>query len=389
MTFKKLIGFLHLWLGLSSGLVVFIISLTGCIYAFKVEIENITQPYRFVQSENKPFLAPSVLRKSAEKELPDKHVHSVQYEGKGNAAQISFYNETPFYYYTAFLNPYNGKVLHVKDMKSDFFGFILDGHFYLWLPNEIGQVVVASSTLIFVVMLISGIILWWPKNKNAVKQRFWFRWKENIKWKRKNYDLHNIMGFYACWIAVFLALTGLVWGFEWFSNSVYWVAAGGEPRIPYQEVYSDTTVQSRLSVAPVDMVFRKLSVEAPQAEAIEIHFPEENKSVIAASTNDDAGTYWRNDYRNFDQYTLKEIDVKHSWGRIQNASVADKVVRMNYDIHVGAIFGLAGKCLAFLASLVCASLPVTGFCIWLGRKKKKKKLLISSPENQKRNKIMQ
>lgn len=370
MTFKKLTGFLHLWLGLSTGLIVFIISITGCIYAFKSEIEDFTQPYRFVKSENKPFLLPSVLGEIAQKALPDKHPHSVEYEGKEDAAQVSFYNETPHYYYVVFLNPYSGEILKVKDMESDFFSFILDGHFYLWLPDEIGHFVVASATLIFVVMLVSGIILWWPKNKNAVKQRFWFRWKENIKWKRKNYDLHNVLGFYASWIAIILAFTGLVWGFEWFSNSVYWVAAAGKERKPYQEAFSDTTTQFSLSAQPVDLVYQKLSAENPEAQTIEIHFPEERKSAIAASTNVEAGTYWQNDYRNFDQYTLKEIEVEHSWGRFKNASLADKVVRMNYDIHVGAILGLKGKILAFFASLICASLPITGFCIWWGRKKR-------------------
>jgi uncharacterized iron-regulated membrane protein len=46
---------------------------------------------------------------------------------------------------------------------------------------------------------------------------------------------------------------------------------------------------------------------------------------------------------------------------------------MNYDIHTGAILGLPGKFLAFFASLICASLPVTGVYVWWGRKNKAKK----------------
>ncbi|WP_370871231.1 PepSY domain-containing protein [Algoriphagus sp.] len=53
----------------------------------------------------------------------------------------------------------------VKDEFADFFRLVLDGHFYLWLPSEIGQPMVASFTLVFLVMVISGLILWWPKNK--------------------------------------------------------------------------------------------------------------------------------------------------------------------------------------------------------------------------------
>ena len=66
----------------------------------------------------------------------------------------------------------------------------------------------------------------------------------------------------------------------------------------------------------------------------------------------------------------QEIEVTHPYGKYKNASVADKIMRMNYDIHVGAIGGIPGKIIAFIASLFAASLPVTGFMIWLGRKKK-------------------
>ena len=59
MTAKKVIGKLHLWLGLASGLIVFIVALTGCLYAFQAEIQDATQPHRFVQAQNKPVLAPS------------------------------------------------------------------------------------------------------------------------------------------------------------------------------------------------------------------------------------------------------------------------------------------------------------------------------------------
>jgi uncharacterized iron-regulated membrane protein len=51
----------------------------------------------------------------------------------------------------------------------------------------------------------------------------------------------------------------------------------------------------------------------------------------------------------------------------------EKFIGMNYDIHVGAILGWPTKILAFVASLVCATLPVTGFFIWWNRLKKNKK----------------
>ena len=65
--FRKIIGWLHLWLGLTSGLVVFIIAVTGCLYAFQDEIQNAIQPYRFTVAQDKPVLPPSQLKAIAEK----------------------------------------------------------------------------------------------------------------------------------------------------------------------------------------------------------------------------------------------------------------------------------------------------------------------------------
>jgi len=99
---------------------------------------------------------------------------------------------------------------------------------------------------------------------------------------------------------------------------------------------------------------------------------ETDPSVIAGA-NPDAGTYWQNDNRYFDQYTLQEIPVTLTYGWLKDSKTADKIARMNYDIHVGAVLGLPGKIMAFFASLLAATLPLTGFYIWWGRKYKGKK----------------
>ena len=225
--FRKLTGKLHLWLGLSSGLIVFIVAVTGCIYAFQVEIQDLTQPYRFVAPQHKSFLLPTQIREIADKQLPGKHIHSVLYQGKDRAAKAIYFSAKPDneYYDFVYVNQYSGKVLKVKDEYADFFRFILDGHFYLWLPHDIGQPVVASATLVFLVMIISGLILWWPRNIKGAKQRFSIKW--SARWRRKNYDLHQVLGFYVTWLAIIFALTGLVWGFTWFAGGVYTLASGG------------------------------------------------------------------------------------------------------------------------------------------------------------------
>jgi uncharacterized iron-regulated membrane protein len=369
MKFKKTVGKIHLWLGLSSGLLVFIIAITGCIYAFQAEIQNLTQPYRFVEHEERPVLLPSQLRAIAQKELPGKKIHAVMYAKPGKAAEVIFYNPDPEYYYLVYLNPFSGEVLKVQDVQSGFFPFILDGHFYLWLPHEVGRPVVATATLVFLVMMISGLVLWWPKNKKATKQRFSI--KLSARWRRRNYDLHNVLGFYATWAAIILAVTGLVWGFDWFAQG-YYKLAGGEKSLLYAEPESDSTFRSNAEIPAIDRLYVKMREAHPTAEVLEVHIPATEVSPIEVSINPDDETYWKADYRYFDQYSLEELSVSHIYGKQADASVADNMMRMNYDIHTGAVLGLPGKVLAFFVSLIVASLPVTGFYIWWGRRQKEK-----------------
>jgi uncharacterized iron-regulated membrane protein len=366
---KKAIGQLHLWLGLSSGIIVFIIAITGCLYAFQEEIQNSTEEYRFVEKQNLPFLLPSQLEQIARKELPNKALHAIKYNGGEKSAEAIFFHYEPTYYYIVYLNPYSGKVIQKVNMEEGFFRFILDGHYYLWLPEQIGQIVVASSTLIFLTLILSGLYLWYPRNKNATKQRFRFKWKKGTKWKRKNYDLHNITGFYVLIIALIFAITGLVWGFQWFAYS-YYTILGGEKSLIYEDPVS--TKKTALTNKPVDKIWALMQKEYPQAKSIEVHPPENDSTAIAANANPEFGTFWKTDYRYFDQYTLEEKEVKHIYGKYKDTTTSDKLMRMNYDIHTGAVFGLAGKIFAFLISLLIASLPVSGFYIWWGRNKKKK-----------------
>jgi uncharacterized iron-regulated membrane protein len=353
--------------------VVFVVAVTGCLYAFKTEIEDFTQPYRFVAERAAPVLPPSRLRAVGDRILPGKTLHSVTYLADSQAAMLTFYHYEPTYYYVAYVDPYTGQVLKVKDMSWDFFYQVLQGHYYLWLPPEIGQPIVASATLIFVVLLISGLVLWWPKNRAASRQRFRFAWKPSTGFKRKNYDLHNVLGFYASLVLLLLAFTGLIWGFQWFAKSVYWVTSGGKTQVAFYEPNSARSDQSS-PLPAVDRLWQQTVTTHPNAKSIEAHFPETDSAAIAISTNPEAGTYWKADHRYYDQRTLREIPVTHQYGRFsENLSMADKIARMNYDIHTGAIKGLPGKIIAFLASLIAASLPVTGFLIWLGRRKRKGK----------------
>ncbi|MDN3671042.1 PepSY-associated TM helix domain-containing protein [Echinicola jeungdonensis] len=379
--FRRVNDWLHLWLGLISGIVVFIISITGCIYVFEKEIRSFTQSYQFVEARNLPMKPPSVLKSISKDFVQREHgavptIFGINYPGKGKAA-IAAYSDKDYGYTMVYMDPYNGKVLHEKILSHDFFRIVLMGHFYFWLPPAIGQPFVASSVLIFVVLLISGLIMWWPKNlkKSNVNKSFKIKWKASFK--RVNYDLHNVLGFYALVFALVLSLTGLVWGFQWFKKAYFFTLTAGQSLEEVTKPSSDSTlVDLPFNASAEDMIWQQMKKEYPDPNAqIQVEFAHEKTDPIRVIYNPNYGTYYKRQFRFFDQYSLEEI--QNGGGvyqeKFEEASVGEKIYRMNYDIHVGAIAGLPGKTLAFFVSLICASLPVTGFLVWWGRKKKKAK----------------
>lgn len=370
---KYYAGKLHLWLGFATGLVVFIVAVTGCIYCFQEEIQSLYDDYKYVEAQDKPFLAPSEVEKIANKAIPGRHIHGVIYGSKTDALQVVFYEAEPEFYHLLYVNPYSGEVIRDIDVEATFFHFVLDGHIYLWM-GEFGKTIVSYSTLIFLFILISGLILWWPKNRKAAKKRVKFSWSDRTKWKRKNYDLHNILGFYASAVAVLIAITGLVFALSWFGDGFYKLTGGEKsPTFVWPQNTSDPGTPAVSDEPAVDVIWKQMMKEYPNVSSIEMHYPVGEEYTVYAYMRHSDGTYWDSDSRYFDSRTLQEIEPDHVFGKLEVATTADMIRRMNYDIHVGAIGGIFGKMIVFFSSLIVGSLPVTGFMIWWGRRAKNSK----------------
>ena len=375
MRLKNIIRIVHLWLGLVTGLIVFIMSVTGAIYCFQPELSKLTQPYYNVEAKDQPFIPVSQMQAIAEKELPGKKPNRILLKGRESAAIVQFFNKKKGYSYAVFINPYTGEVLKTKDMNSEFFRFMLNGHMYLWLPPDIGKPITGTSTLIFFVMVVSGIILWWPTSKARRKSSYKVKWGASPK--RLNYDLHNVFGFYASWVLIFVIITGLFWSFEWVGKSEFFLLSGGKSR-PKNPAPLSVKTDSDSTVA-LDKIFNKVTAAYPQAAGYQIGIPQTDSASVLVRAYPDKNTFYRMDNLYFDQYTAREIPVNY-YGKYADASAAEKAMRMNYDIHVGAIAGWPGRIAMFFVSLIAASLPVTGFLIWWGRKKKAAKKPVGIPQ---------
>ncbi|MBB6269937.1 putative iron-regulated membrane protein [Pedobacter cryoconitis] len=381
--FTRINKWLHLWLGLVSGLIVLIVCVTACIWVFNEEITGLLEPETKVEKQDKAVLSPSQLTAIGQHLYPGKAPSYATYQ-QGRVITLGLKDpkekERRSGGVTLKINPYTGKVISAVERKkgeTDFFRFILNGHRFLWMPYKIGRPIVNYGTMVFVVLLITGLIWWYPKKWNKSTRDKSFKIKWGASFKRVNLDLHNVLGFYSLIFLLFIALTGMVYGISWYSEGLYWVTTGGDKLVEFKRLESDS-LQANKFYTPekaMDAAWQKVIVRHPKSVGFYYSFPDTAaaKSSINIRVYPSQGQFYNSLSYTFDQHTLKELKSDDIYSTsYADAGVGGKIRKMNYDIHVGSILGFPGKVLAFLASLIGASLPITGFLIWYGRKFKKK-----------------
>ncbi|SFN90469.1 Uncharacterized iron-regulated membrane protein [Chryseobacterium oleae] len=382
---KKWSAKLHLWFGLSVGIIVFIVSLTGTLYVFKDEIQNsLRKEAMYVKETTASPLSIALLKEKVSLELNEKFpVNAVEISlDKNKSYRFSYYekNKKGWNYFEevkinklVYVDQYTGKLLAIYDEKYNFFNILKYIHWSLLLNSEWGKYVVGIPTVLFIFMLITGIVLWWPKNKKARKGRFWFSW-ENVKtWKRKNYDLHNVLGFYASFFALLMSITGIYFAYPYVKNTFNLALSGSLEQPKEKEIKSpDSLVAKNPSV--YDLTAQETRKLYAHSSSFRIPLNGKNKKGkelknIPVTIYGEEGRFSERNALVFDKYSGKLLAEKPH----QNLNNAEKYANANYDIHTGSYFGLFGKILWFITGLICTSLPVTGFLVWWGKQKKQGK----------------
>jgi uncharacterized iron-regulated membrane protein len=377
---KQALLFLHRWLGIISGIVVVVVSITGAIFVFEEELFQGFHPALTHVEPGKPLVDINTLKASAQAALgEDRVINFVSIYGdparaysfsanKRNPESTSWWEKDEILYYNqVFVNPYTGQVLGTIDKSTEFFYFMRRIHQNLLLRRDIGNMIVGWSVAIFVFILITGIVLWWPQRVAQIKQSIAIKW--TAKWKRVNYDLHNVLGFYAFIFALIIALTGLTWSFEWWEESVFNAMGSTKKDVAYLNVRDTTYTATAEGVTRAWQDVRQ-RYNADKLLRVTFNFPTKKNARVGGLVHYHGDSWWKNaDYVYYNGATgalslLVDHDAKGLGMKWRNS---------NYDIHTGKIYGWPTQVLAVVVSLICASLPITGFIMWLHRRKKEKK----------------
>lgn len=381
-TFRKVSEWLHLWLGLISGVIVFVVCFTGGVWVWRHEVWRYTEKHWYVEAQQKPYLSPSQLTAKSRAyfkthNITNDTLTSLKYWKPGRSVTLDF--ALPEQQRAEiFLNPYTGEILKDERGRSaadSFFIFVRAGHRFLWLPQKIGSPIVGSACIIFVITMITGLIWWYPTKwtKKTAKDAFTVKW--GAKWKRLNIDIHNVIGFYSVLFVLALTLSGIFFTFQWFEKGTYKALTWKTLSEEHIDPKSDTTISSAKFTHPEDVIWNRLSRKYDgKFGSISMTIPNEPSAAYESTVYFGDGTLLYNSVVNFfDQKTLKELPpVMQRDKPYANLKAGEKIFRMTFDIHTGQILGLPTKILAFFACMVGASMPITGFIIWYNRKWGKK-----------------
>lgn len=223
---KILFRNIHLWLSLPLGILISIICFSGAALVFEQDITKALQGelYRITPpAKDAKALPPAQLIENIQEQVSDSlHLTALQLSHNPEEAAFASFRETGKKRLS--VNPYTGETLGWTK-SYPFFQTMRKLHRWLMDPpaskgeKSAGKVIVGVTTLLMVFILISGLIIWIPRTRKALKNRLSVSCTKG--WRRFWYDMHVSVGFYCTIFLLVMALTGLTWSFSWYRTAAY------------------------------------------------------------------------------------------------------------------------------------------------------------------------
>ena len=394
---------IHLYLSLAAGLVIMTCCFTGAVLVFEKELQEAFHHDRYyVKQQNRQLPIEQLITK-VKQQYPVAKIASVKIypeairsfeigismpkkEGKGErgeknqngnngrekspegknlqekgkaAAGPAGGGGRPTH--TVFVNPYTGEILELYNYRETFFFTMFSLH--RWLlggEDSIGKIITGIATLLFLFILVTGIVLWWPRNKAILKQRL--RIKTGASWKRLNHDFHIVLGFYSSIFLFIFAFTALAWSFKWFNNGIYTLTKTSPKQV---EAPHSLYTANKTSIN-YDSAFITLRTAVPEAQFYTLRAPNDSTGIFSATVLPVGAHETAADNYYIDQFSGSIVSsIKYS-----DKNLGQRVRATFKPVHVGSIYGLPSKILAFIVCILGVTFPVTGTIMWLNRLKK-------------------
>ncbi len=376
---KKIFFQIHWFLGITAGLILSIIGVTGAIYSYDQQILKwINQESYTVQVESNTKLTPEQIYLHFKEKQPEMQINSINIAQAADASSsINIVKEGARRGKTVLINPYNAQIL--PEIKGqEFFQLIQRIHRYLTL-GDVGKQITGASTLTLIFFVLSGIYLRWPK-KHSLRQ--WFAVKTQLKGRNFIWDLHAVVG---TWMVVFyltMAMTGLFWSYDWWRSGMYRVLnvtppaqvnannRNNDKAKDKQDQKKITAEQTAAALATAWTGFNA-QVQRPYS-SVSFTLPKKADGMLELSFVDATPQHERARNKanyNYQSNQLENVEL------YQDKKLNEKIMSSMLPVHRGSFFGSIAQFLFMIAALLMPLFFITGLMLYLKRRKQKKLVL--------------
>jgi len=381
---RKFFNDVHLWLGLTSGLIVVAVCLSGTIYVWNTELTEWSAPhlYKVENQSGEKLPVDNLITMVADSAKAP--VSAVMVPSQGDRTyQFTVKKEGEKRGVTYFVNPYTGAITGTSKETTRtkaFMATMFSLHRWLLLDKvdkrELGSAITGWATILFTLGCLTGFIIWFPQKLRNWKQGLKIKWS-GVNWKRRNHDLHNTLAFYSLIFLIVMGITGPYFSFTWYREGMQKTLGTYKPapaeskdqkggkgdkagKAENKNTASLLPVSDYLAVAGKELNYAgDYTVTLPAGGANTLSISKNKRGFFAPAAADkltlDVATA-----------SVKKKDI------FSEKPFNERVSGSIKALHIGTVYGTFTKIIYFFACLVATSLPVTGTMIWLNKLKKKR-----------------
>ncbi|WP_093138087.1 sulfite reductase flavoprotein subunit alpha [Pseudoxanthomonas sp. GM95] len=361
---KNILFQLHWFLGITAGTVLAVMGISGATLSFEDELVHWTTPaMTSIAAQQRAGATPLAFEQLVQqlRPKPDTEVTRFNLDPSGERlSSIRFKGVDGSVYF----DPYTGKTL-AEPTLTPVLQFMEDLHRRL-VAGEVGKQITGVCVITLVFFCLSGLYLRWPRRWWSPRE--WWQ----VQWKRTGrsflWSLHSVIGTWCMVFYLMIALTGLYWSYDWYRKG-FVAVLGGEQR---NEGRPAGKLGKRVDLAAIQQALDQTPALA--GVAYELRFPNRPGAPLNVRFRQDSAPHPR---------AFDSVELDPSSGQVvKQTQYADQplgrqLVTSVFALHSGSFFGLPGRVLVMLASLCMPLFFVTGWMLYLDRRRKKREVALS------------
>ena len=359
----------HLIAGVVAGAVIFLMSATGVILMYEHQmVEYAERAVREVaQPTGAAKLSLDEIVAKARAQNPDARPTGVVLRNKPTASVAVGFGRGGAVY----VNPYTGAMLGKESKLHDWFHDVIDWHRWLGTEGEgraTARAITGACNLAFFWLAITGVYLWWPRSWHWRGLKSSLLFNPSLRGKARDWNWHNVIGFWSSGVLVVLTLTAAVMSYPWANDLLYTLTGseppprtqGPGPGPQAQQRRNGGEARERKPLASFDGFLTRAEQQAPGWVMMMMRLPPRGDGPVTLLIQEPSAPH----IFARSQLTLNRTSAEIvKWEPYAAASTGRKLRVWVRGLHTGEALGLVGQTVAGLASLGGCFLVWTGLAM--------------------------